>query len=631
MMGQNTILWVGFILFVLVMLALDLGVFQRGKQVMSMKESLIWCGIWAGIAMVFNLGIFLFHPRGTAAGLEFFTGYVVEESLSIDNIFVFLFIFSYFEVPRAYQHKVLFWGVLGALVCRATFILGGLTLLDRFHWMIYLFGAFLVVTGIRMMFKKEEKEVAPEKGWVSRMFRRLFRVSDEYDRDRFFTRQNGQRWATPLLAVLIAIESTDIIFAVDSIPAVFAITNDSFIVFSSNILAMLGIRSLYFAVAGFVQSFYFLRYGFASIMVILGAKMLVDRVVHVPIELSLVLIVFILLLCVLISLLRPRKVDLKGVFGRTARLGLIPFRRLLVIENLIDHADDAVREVMRPRSAATVLRVERAAEENMHVVREHSFSRYPVLDGDAKMPLGIFHLRDLALAGAGVPLTGNSLCELIRPGLELREDISVSDAVALFRRHSGQLGIVVDKNNNWTGIITLEDLVEELIGEIRDESTLHPSETVFSVADALTPGRVVLELEANSTRELIENLIRAVPKKELPAEPETIIQALTQHAGNTRYLGHGVAVPHGRLSGIEKPAVFFGRADQGVELGPANQRAELFFVAICPSSRPNLEAWLLASIATLIESEYVLNRLRVAESPAEIIETIRAGEQVLPV
>jgi tellurite resistance protein TerC len=630
MMNQQALLWGGFILFVLVMLALDLGVFQRGKQVMSMKESLIWCGIWAGIAMLFNVGIFLFHPRGTAAGLEFFTGYVVEESLSIDNIFVFLLIFSYFKVPRAYQHKVLFWGVIGALVFRAIFILGGLAILDRFHWMIYLFGGFLVVTGINLMFKREEKEVAPEKSWTSRVFRRFFRVTDEYDRDRFFTRQNGKRWATPLLAVLIAIESTDIIFAVDSIPAIFAITNDSFIVFSSNILAMLGIRALYFAVAGFVQSFYFLRYGFASIMVILGAKMLLERFVQLPIELSLVLIVFILLLCVIISLLRPRKVDLKGVFARTARLGLLPFRRLLVIENLIDHADDAVREVMRPRSAATVLRIEASAEENLRIVRENSFSRYPVVNAEASMPLGVFYVRDLALGRAGLALTGASLRELARPGLELREDISISDAVALFRRHSRQMGIVVDKNGLWTGIITLEDLVEELIGEIRDESTRHPSEATFSVADALSPGRIILELEATSTREAIEKLVRAVPRQELPADAATIIHALTEHGENPNYLGHGVAVPHARLDGLEKSTVFFGRADQGVELGPTNQHAEIFFVALCPGNRPNLEAWLLASITTLIESDYVLNRLRKAESPEEVIETIRAGEQILP-
>ena len=629
-MNQNTMLWGGFILFVLVMLALDLGVFQRGKQVMSIKESLIWCGIWAGIAMLFNIGIFLFHPRGRAAGLEFFTGYVVEESLSIDNIFVFLLIFSYFKVPRAYQHKVLFWGVIGALLFRAVFILGGLALLDRFHWMIYLFAAFLLVTGIRLMFKKEEEEVAPEKSWASRMFRRLFRVSEQYDHDRFFSGRNGKFFATPLLAVLIAIESTDIIFAADSIPAVFAITGDSFIVFSSNILAMLGIRALYFAVAGFVQSFYFLRYGFASIMVILGAKMLLARIVQVPIELSLVLIVFILLLCVIISLLRPRKVDLKSVFARPARLGLIPFRRLLVIENLIDRADNPVREVMRPRHAAAVLRVEAPAEENLRIMREHSFSRYPVVNGNATKPLGVFYLRDLAFAGAALRLSGASLREAARPGLELNGDISISDAIALFRRHSRQMGIVVDKDGTWTGIVTIEDLVEELIGEIRDESTRQPHEATFSIADALTPARVNLGLDATSTRDAIEKIVRAVPRAELPSDPETIIRVLMEQADSANYRGRGVVVLHARLAGLEHPIAFFARADQGVELGLANQHAEIFLVAICPSNYPKLEASLLASITTLIESDYLVNRLRKAESPEEVIETIRAGEQVLP-
>lgn len=360
---------------------------------MTMKESLTSCGVWAGLAMLFNVGIFLFHPRGAEAGLEFFTGYVVEQSLSIDNIFVFLLIFSYFGVPRPYQHKVLYWGVIGALVARLTFILGGLALMERFAWMVYVFGGFLVFTGINMMREKEEKEVDPGKNWVMRTFRRLFRVSDEYDRGKFFTRKDHKLWATPLLAVLIAIESTDILFAVDSIPAIFAITPDSFIVFSSNIFAMLGIRALYFAVAGFVQSFYFLRYGFASILVILGVKMLLERVVHLPTALSLVLIIFILLLCVIISLLRPRKADLKRIFGRTARLGLIPFRRLLVIENIIDHADMPLREVMRERESVSVLRLNASSEENLRTLRATRFSRYPIMDKDSDKPLGILHLR----------------------------------------------------------------------------------------------------------------------------------------------------------------------------------------------------------------------------------------------
>ncbi len=189
MISTEAMLWVGFSLFVIIALVLDLGVFQRGARVMTMKESLTSCGVWAGFAMLFNVGIFLFHPRGAEAGLEFFTGYVVEQSLSIDNIFVFLLIFSYFGVPRPYQHKVLYWGVIGALVARLTFILGGLALMERFAWMVYVFGGFLVFTGINMMREKEEKEVDPGKNWVMRTFRRLFRVSDEYDRGKFFTRR----------------------------------------------------------------------------------------------------------------------------------------------------------------------------------------------------------------------------------------------------------------------------------------------------------------------------------------------------------------------------------------------------------------------------------------------------------
>jgi tellurite resistance protein TerC len=240
-----------------------------------------WFGFWTGLALLFNLGILLFHERGGQAGLEFFTGFLVEKSLSIDNVFVFILIFGYFNVPKTYQHKVLFWGIVGAIVLRAGFILGGLALMERFHWTLYVFGTFLLVTGVMMM-RKKEAVYDPEKNWVIRSFRRFFPVTDRYEGNRFFTRKDGRLWATPLFIVLLAVESSDIIFAVDSIPAIFAITSDPFIVYTSNIFAMLGLRALYFAVSGFMQMFHFLHYGFASIIIILGVKMLLSDVYKLP-------------------------------------------------------------------------------------------------------------------------------------------------------------------------------------------------------------------------------------------------------------------------------------------------------------------------------------------------------------
>ena len=224
-------LWVGFTVFILAMLALDLGVFQRRPHVPSTKEAMGWFGFWTGLALLFNLGIGLFHERGAQAGLEFFTGFLVEKSLSIDNVFVFILIFSYFHVPPTYQHKVLFWGIVGAIVLRAGFIVGGLALMERFHWTIYVFGAFLLFTGFMIMRKKEAK-YDQEKNWVLRTFRRFFPVTDRYEGNRFFAHKEGRRWATPLFLALLAVESSDIIFAVDSIPAIFAITKDPFIVYT---------------------------------------------------------------------------------------------------------------------------------------------------------------------------------------------------------------------------------------------------------------------------------------------------------------------------------------------------------------------------------------------------------------
>ncbi len=306
MLSKQLLLWGGFILFILALLALDLGIFQRKSHRIGMKESLFWVGFWITLALIFNLGIILFYPQGSQAGLKFFTSFIVEKSLSIDNIFVFILIFEYFHVPRVYQHKVLFWGIIGAIILRAFFIIGGLAILNHLHWSIYVFGGFLLLTGIGMLIKKK-KSYNLEKNWLISLFKQFFPITPQYQGNNFFIRKNKQFFATQLFLALLAIESTDIIFAVDSIPAIFAITSDPFIIYTSNIFALLGLRALYFAISGFMNRFYFLHYGFASIIIILAIKMLISDIYQIPILLSLALIIFILSLCIMISLFRPRK------------------------------------------------------------------------------------------------------------------------------------------------------------------------------------------------------------------------------------------------------------------------------------------------------------------------------------
>ncbi len=256
-------LWIGFSIFVLAMLALDLGVFHRKSHTVGMKEALTWSAVWIALALLFNAGIW--YWRGPDQGLTFLTGYVVELSLSVDNLFVFLLIFAYFKVPAEYQHKVLFWGILGALVMRAVFIGAGIALIQKFHWIIYVFGAILVVSGLKMAFEKD-KEVHPEKNPVLKIFRRFMPVTGEYHGGDFFVKR-GQLWAaTPLFIVLLMLETTDLVFAVDSVPAVLAITTDPFIVYTSNVFAILGLRSMFFALAGIMKLFHYLHYGLAAVL-----------------------------------------------------------------------------------------------------------------------------------------------------------------------------------------------------------------------------------------------------------------------------------------------------------------------------------------------------------------------------
>jgi tellurite resistance protein TerC len=302
--------WAVFVGIVLTLLALDLGVFHRKSHEVHFREALTWTGVWIGTALLFNLGVYIW--MGPQPALEFLTGYLIEYSLSVDNVFVFALIFSYFAVPVAYRHRVLFWGILGALVFRAIFIAGGIALMERFHWLVYVFGAFLIVTGIRMALEKD-KEIHPERNPVIRLFKRLMPVTDRYDGNRFFTVQNAKRVATPLFVALLVVEVSDLIFAVDSIPAILAITRDPFIVYTSNVFAILGLRSLYFALAGIMKLFHHLHYGLAVILSFVGVKLMLSGVFKIPTGISLGIVFGVLALSVIASLLWPPKEPSKTV------------------------------------------------------------------------------------------------------------------------------------------------------------------------------------------------------------------------------------------------------------------------------------------------------------------------------
>jgi tellurite resistance protein TerC len=312
-MATNIWFWIGFNAFVLAMLALDLGVFHRKAHVIKPKEAMAWVGVWVALAMLFAAGLWFFKDAHHA--LTFVTGYVIEESLSVDNIFVIVLIFQYFAVPAQYQHRVLFWGILGALVMRGLFIALGAALLARFEWIIYLFGALLVVTGVRMAVKQDE-EFDGEQNPVVKLARRLLPITDGYRGKHFFAREGGRRYATPLLLVLVLVEVTDLIFAVDSIPAIFGITRDPFLVFTSNIFAVLGLRSLFFLLASVVTKFHLLKYGLAVILTFVGAKMLADHWIHIPILVSLGVVVVVLAASILASLRWPEvKPESEGTTG----------------------------------------------------------------------------------------------------------------------------------------------------------------------------------------------------------------------------------------------------------------------------------------------------------------------------
>ncbi len=303
-------LWAVFGIVVVTVLALDLGVLHRTPHQVRLREALVWSAVWIALALGFMVLVYL--ERGHATALEFLTCYLIEESLSVDNLFVFLVIFSYFRVPPQYHHKALFWGIVGAVVMRAAFIGVGVTVIQRFQWLVYALGALLVVTGIRMA-THQEREIHPERNPVLRLFRQFFPVTPDYEGDRFVVRRSGRLLATPLLVVLIVIETTDVAFAIDSVPAALAITLDPFVVFTSNIFAILGLRSLYFALAGIMPMFVYLHYGLSAILVLTGVKMILAHWVRVPIGVALGTVAGVLVLSVLASVLKTRR----GRAGRT--------------------------------------------------------------------------------------------------------------------------------------------------------------------------------------------------------------------------------------------------------------------------------------------------------------------------
>jgi tellurite resistance protein TerC len=296
--------WIIFTVFILAMLALDLGVFNRKSHVIKMKEAMLWTFFWVTLALSFTAAIYFFYGHGKA--MEFVAGYLIEYSLSIDNLFVFMLIFRFFNVPHAYEHKALFWGILMALVTRGVFIFAGVALINAFSWVMYIFGAFLIFTGIKMALNKQT-EVHPDKNIAIKILRFFMPVTHKFTEAKFFVVKRGVRYATPMLAVLLALETTDILFAVDSIPAVLAISKDPFIVYTSNVFAILGLRSLFFAISGLMKLFHLLHYGLAAILSFVGIKMLIEDFFHVPVAASLLVIASILVVSILSSIVWPDK------------------------------------------------------------------------------------------------------------------------------------------------------------------------------------------------------------------------------------------------------------------------------------------------------------------------------------
>jgi tellurite resistance protein TerC len=304
-MNNEATFWIIFNVSILTLLTLDLFVFNKGNKVVTTKSALLWSAFWVGLAIAFN--IFVYIWRGQEAAELFFTGYVIEESLSVDNLFVFMLIFSYFRVPAEYQRKVLFWGIIGALILRGLFIVLGIELIQRFDWLLYVLGFFLMYTGIKMLFSNDDDEIDPENNIILKLTNKFIRVTKTYEADKFFIRKEGILYATPLFIVVLIVESTDVVFAVDSIPTILGITTDTFIVYTSNVFALLGLRSLYFALSSVMKLFHYINYGLAVILSFVGVKLLIHHWYEINHQFALLFVVSVLAISVIASWLFPKK------------------------------------------------------------------------------------------------------------------------------------------------------------------------------------------------------------------------------------------------------------------------------------------------------------------------------------
>jgi tellurite resistance protein TerC len=428
-------MWTAFIVLVLVLLALDLGVFHRKAHAVSTYEALIWTGVWIGVALLFSVFLYFayeYHwlgvdpsedkPDGRTAAVLFFTGYVLEKILSIDNVFVIAIIFSYFGVPPKYQHRVLFWGIVGALVMRVVMVLVGAVLIEKFHWTLYVFGAFLVMTAGKMLFFPHEPD--PQNNAFVRLASWLMPVTHEYAEEHFTVRVDGRLMLTPLALALVAVESTDVMFAVDSIPAIFAITDDPFIVFSSNVFAMLGLRSLYFVLAGIMHKFYYLKSTLGVLMALIGLKMLLNDVLQVVPDVTyytLGIMAFVVSAGVAASLIRAKRQppsieELSVLVERTHDSGILSQTQTELVQKTFRLSGKRVNDCLVPRDKMVALELNTSPEQVLELVRQTAHTRMPVYDGDIDNIVGIVNTgrTHFSLPIIGYPLSTSSKKALSR-------------------------------------------------------------------------------------------------------------------------------------------------------------------------------------------------------------------------